>query len=129
MRIEVDMRHHADERMDEMAELHRRAEAAWCTVEDSRGLVRVTVGQTGELVELWLHPDVAGLQADEITAMITDCHRTAGEQMRQKVLERFEAVYGVAWSIPDLLQGRITSGQLVESLARVRHPKRASDRG
>lgn len=112
------MNHVTNEKLTAMRELHQRAEAAWCTVEGGNGRVRLSVGQAGELTELWLHPDVSRLEAHEITDLIMDNYRLATERMRAKVLERFKAVYGVAWTMSDLIRGDVDPARLLESLSK-----------
>lgn len=76
------------------------------TVESRDGLVRVTVGSSGELQDLWIDPK-RHRRVDSITLAetIKDVVGTARQQFNEQVAGRYQEVLGSSFDIGQLLGG------------------------
>ncbi len=73
---------------DQLGETQARMAAVTATATSPDGLVRVTVGPRGELVDLKLHPHVyRAPDAERLAASILATTREAGVQAQHKMME------------------------------------------
>ncbi|MGH8792615.1 MAG: YbaB/EbfC family nucleoid-associated protein [Stackebrandtia sp.] len=108
---------------DPHAELHRRANNAHCTVTDQSRTVSLTVGQVGELKDLQIHPSAyQKLTPRELQDTIMRLYGTAADELLGKLSREFEKVYGFSWTLKDVVDGTLSSRELVEKMTTHSNP-------
>ncbi|MGH8877787.1 MAG: YbaB/EbfC family nucleoid-associated protein [Stackebrandtia sp.] len=92
-------------RAERAARLHREAGTAVDTASDSEKLVVVAVGQLGQLMGVRFSADaLSRATPEQLAGAVMEAYKKADSGLEAMLKAEFESLYGVAWTVKDLLK-------------------------